>query len=485
VRWVLVLLVLSVFLAERARLGLSFPVPWADEGSFLFPALGFRDHWSFFAPEINPERHVMWMPPGFMVIQGLVFKVVHFSLDRARSLSALWLACAFACVAGIFRKYRTAAALPLLFLVFLLSPIFHVVGNTARMEALVLFISSAAFLLMSEGRAVGIALLVAGPLVHPNAIFPAVVGIPYFLFLRRNLGRPTRVEWAAFGAAALSWALYGLYVARHFPGFREDMINQLRFKTLITLEDGGPFVRMFFAPVLGPALALAGAAVVGRRFSAPTGPILALGAAFVLQTMIASGWLYEVYIGFGTLLAAIVVIETAAVGLEKSALSAASRRACVALAFLVTGAVAFVAARSSFEERSLTRAVVRRPGVQPPYYTMEDVDHVGQYLQKLSRERGDISIQFIPDGEGLVFEGIRSPALRFVQQTFYIGGFNVAVIHDSVWVPGYVHDLEYLNVSSLHHFVPPKVTLLRLRDESERWTILEWDDMSPSGEIQP
>src|SRR6185295_16060119 len=229
--------------------------------------------------------------------------------------------------------------------------------------------------------------------------------------------------------------------------------NQLRFKTLISLEDGGPLKRIFFPPVLGPALALAGAAYAGRRFALPTGPLLALAGAFVLQTMIASGWLYEVYIGFSTLLVAVAVIETAAVDLETRALSHRARRACVAIAFLLTGAVAFFAARSGFEERSLTRAVVRRPGVQPPYYTVEDVDAVGRYLQGLARERA-ISIQFIPDGEGLVFEQFRSPALRFVQQTFYIGGFNVAVIHDSVWFPSWVHDLEYLNVSALHHFAP-------------------------------
>src|SRR5205814_10396522 len=83
--YALVLAVFGVsFLWLRKVHELSYPVPWPDEGSFLWPTLAFRDHASLFAPELFPTREVFWMPPGFMVLEGLIFKIWTFSLGRAR-----------------------------------------------------------------------------------------------------------------------------------------------------------------------------------------------------------------------------------------------------------------------------------------------------------------------------------------------------------------------------------------------------------------
>src|SRR5689334_2756763 len=71
---------LAAYLVRRHLVGLRFPVPWPDEGSFLWQALAFRDRGSLFAPEVNPEREALWMPPGFLVLEGLLFKVLPFSL---------------------------------------------------------------------------------------------------------------------------------------------------------------------------------------------------------------------------------------------------------------------------------------------------------------------------------------------------------------------------------------------------------------------
>src|SRR5438477_10598474 len=64
----------AAYLIRRHVVGLRFPVPWPDEGSFLWQALAFRDRLSLRAPEVHPEREVMWMPPGFLVLEGLLFK---------------------------------------------------------------------------------------------------------------------------------------------------------------------------------------------------------------------------------------------------------------------------------------------------------------------------------------------------------------------------------------------------------------------------
>src|SRR5882724_2436943 len=106
--------VFLAYLVRRYVIDLRFPVPWPDEGSFLWQALAFRDGFSLFAPEVNPEREAMWMPPMFMVLEGLIFKVVPFSLEASRTLSALFVCGAVACVQVSLRRELARFVFPLL-----------------------------------------------------------------------------------------------------------------------------------------------------------------------------------------------------------------------------------------------------------------------------------------------------------------------------------------------------------------------------------
>src|SRR6185295_15131208 len=127
-------LVLGAYLVRRHLVGLRFPVPWPDEGSFIWQAIGLRDRMSLFAPEVNPEREVLWMPPGFLVLEGLLFKILPFSLDLARTLSALFVCCAVVAVYAALRRFEARLVYPLFAVLFLFCPIVHVAGNVARME---------------------------------------------------------------------------------------------------------------------------------------------------------------------------------------------------------------------------------------------------------------------------------------------------------------------------------------------------------------
>src|SRR5512142_1064509 len=106
---VLLGVVCAAYLFRRHQVDLRFPVPWPDEGSFLWQALAFRDRFSLFAPEVNPEREALWMPRGFMVLEGLFFAAVPFSLSAARSLSALFVCAAVVAVFACVRRSDTRA----------------------------------------------------------------------------------------------------------------------------------------------------------------------------------------------------------------------------------------------------------------------------------------------------------------------------------------------------------------------------------------
>jgi len=211
------------FLVVRSRVNYKFPVPWPDEASFLYQALSFRDGWTLFAPEIHPLREVLWMPPAFMVLEGLIFKVVPFSLGAARTLSGIYLLLAVVCFVktfesrGLLRQVILAGA-------FLATPLFLFAGNTARMETLVLLCVASGFLALHRGRFGGLGFLALAPLVHPVGLIPFAGGAAYWLVGVRR--RPVLARWEYFvlGAATSAWLIYGLHVLSHWEGFVDDFL---------------------------------------------------------------------------------------------------------------------------------------------------------------------------------------------------------------------------------------------------------------------
>jgi hypothetical protein len=471
------------FFVTRSQIELKRPVPWSDEGSFLWQALAFRDNWTLFAPELHPARHVLWMPPGFMVLEGAIFKILPFSLNAARSLSALFLCSAFACLAASFRRFRSAFGLLPVTVVFLFSPIFLVVGNVARMESLVLFVSMAGFLLFSRNNPVGLAVLALAPLVHPNGFFPLVGGVLYFLATFRERRPIPRPELVAFAVVALAWAAYGVYVAMHFPAFLEDIGNQLRSKKFVSSEGGGASARVRMPIVVVPVVLLALAAGFSRRLQTKTGAIAMLAAVFFVQSVLASGWLYEAYLVFALLLATIVVVETTAAILERATLENRSRTFALISVCVLAALVDRTVVHTPFLKRSLARTTVERPTLAPVYFTPADYDAVASTLKGLERDMGTISVQFIPEGEGLLFEKLRSKTLRFAQQTLYAGYFNVVVVHESVWSPRNEHELQLLHVFSMHPN-QPESTAFRSRDRTEHFLAFRWKP-GGAGTAQP
>jgi hypothetical protein len=461
------------FLVERSRIGLRRPVPWPDEGSFLWQALAFRDHWTLFAPELNPTRHVLWMPPGFMVLEGTIFKLVPFSLGASRSLSALFLCGAFACLAASFRHFRSALGLLAIAVMFLFSPIFLFAGNVARMESLVLCLTTAGFLLLARKRTVGLAVLALAPLVHPNGLFACAGGAAYFFATARERRPMLRFERVLFVLVAFAWVAYGVYVHAHFQGFLDDMRAQLRFKEFTSLSDGGPAARAQLSIVVVPTLLLVVAVIFAQGLHTATGALATLSAVFFAQTVLTAGWLYEVYAAYAVLLATTVVVESAAAAFERTSLGPVSRRIALVVACATAAVFGHWAVRAPFVERAFVQSAIFRPTLAPEYFTNGDYEAVANYLTLLEGKEGPISVQVIPDGEALLFERLRSNRLSFVQQTFYESRFDVAIVHESVWFPKFVHDLEVLHVLWLHA-EPPETVPLRSRDGTERILAYRW-----------
>lgn len=134
---------IAIFLHYRASY--SFPIPWADEAAFVYPAISFQQANSLHAPELNAQRAILWMPPGYMIVLGTIFKLVGFSFGLARALSLLFLIISAVFLFLILRKYRAPTIALLLCGLFLLNNVGILTGNVARMESLFLLIVFAGF----------------------------------------------------------------------------------------------------------------------------------------------------------------------------------------------------------------------------------------------------------------------------------------------------------------------------------------------------
>jgi hypothetical protein len=455
----------AAFLWARNKHELTYPVPWPDEGSFLWPALSFRDHFSLFAPELFPDREVFWMPPGFMVLEGLIFKIWSFSLGRARLLSAVFLLVALACVASMLRNSRVRIGHALILGVFLFSPIFQLAGNTARMECLVLLIASAGFSLMHAKRWAGPSVLALAPLIHPVGIAFLSVGVAYwFVFVRR--GRVLeRADKVALGVVLVAWVAFAMHVIPHFGLFYEDIATQVKFKSFVSEANGGAITRMLEPLMLVSAAVVASSIALAVRFGASVGALIALAIAALLAFVLTEGWLYDVYPAFGALLASLLLLETGSallsrLGPPSNELGNTAKLGLLAAVIWAVDAKWVVL--NPFLMRSVQSSTATAWDRDPSYLTANEHDQVANFLRGLREDDGrKTTVQFLPDADALLFEDARSPSVGFVQQTYYESKPDVLVLHRSPWFPPFIYELELMG------FVLRSGVLVQLEDWRE------------------
>ncbi|MBM4364509.1 MAG: hypothetical protein FJ104_17655, partial [Deltaproteobacteria bacterium] len=463
-----------VLLARRASVAFTYPVPWPDEGSFLWQALAFRDTGGLFTPELNPTREVLWMPPGYMVLHGLLYRVVPFSLGLARSVSGLCLVAAFGLLGVMYGKLDRRYVHALLAGISLNGPALLMVGNVARMESLVLLVACLGYALLDRGRPAGLLVLLLGPLVHPNGLYPLAAACLLAVVRRRDLDRPGIRTFALLAAVLAAWVTYGLYAARHADSFVADMVAQLRFKFYVSSAEGGPLGRLGEPVMIGTALALGVGTWLARRDGRRAEWLAALGGALWVQSISANGWLYDGYPAVAALVGAIVLVE----GLLGRVRGRAAALGVVG-ALVVTSAATVLF--SPFLQRSLDRVVVPRAERDPVYVTESDLAAVRAYLVAQHVPGQHLAVQCIPDADALFFEDLRSPALGFVQQTMFDARSSIVISHESPWFPDWIRGLELLKVFTLNGTEPTSRVLAERRG-GDRWIAY---DFRPPGARPP
>ncbi len=448
--WAVLGALLAGFVWHEGTLGLTYPMPWPDEALFLWQALAVRDNATLLAPELNEQRPIFLMPYGYMVLQGLVFKLTGFSLSWARTLSALYLAGTLVCVAAIARRFATRWAVLLLVLAFLSVPCVRFAGNTARMETLVTLAGAGGFVLLARGRwLAGMSMLALAPIVHPNGHFLVFGGIVYVAgtlamlrVYRRIEGRPPPAslrtwEWLVAGGAVLTWSWFLAYFAGHSADFFIDLARQLTWKSSEIEGSGTASDRMQSAWYWAPLLLVSSASLLATRFAPAVLPLAALSFCLQVRAIMTVGWNYECYTALAYLCSMILLVEVAVCALAEGFPRARALSAVSALAAGV--ALALLLFRAGKVAPTLLHTV-RQSAVQAPghdrsaYFSPRDYYAVTDYLsQEQAAAKRPLRVSFFPAADALLFADVRSPSLRISH--YWPGAPNpdVLIVHHSVW----------------------------------------------------
>lgn len=246
--------------------GNALPLPWPDEAAFFWPAVHWAQDGSLMAPELNPDRHLMWMPPGMMVALGTLFKVLPIRLAVARWASWAMLATGYVCCMLWFRRLKGGFLCAVLLSGFFLNGTFTAVGNVARMDAWLWAMVAAGFLLLHSvrpgwPRRLGWTLLAISPLMHPNGVyFLAAAGIAAAgCKLATRWKRPKAGKdiegtdqlaagrvWPWVLMVAAIWIAYLAYAAVHGEAWLADMAMQFSRK-----GSRSPWLNLLSWPVNG------------------------------------------------------------------------------------------------------------------------------------------------------------------------------------------------------------------------------------------
>jgi hypothetical protein len=220
--------------------GFKFPVPWDDEAFFLLQAYSFAKTNSLLSPYLSPERVVMWIPPGYLILMGMIFKLTAFSLRSARFVSLLFTFLSFTFVVKIIDVLKGNTFLKLAMFLFFLHPTFIAMANVGRQEAVYFALAIMSLYLLLSGRHLS-ALSVAAfsGLFHFNGIYVTVLSlIVIAVSCVKNRGhiekyitsQCRKMDLLIFTVTVLAWCAYAALAISNFNSLINDMTFQFAIK---------------------------------------------------------------------------------------------------------------------------------------------------------------------------------------------------------------------------------------------------------------
>lgn len=417
--------------------GLGLPLPWADECAFVFPAINLADQNTLFTPQLNPERHLMWMPPGYSFVLAAVFKLLPYSLTLARDISWFFVVLMFWGLLYMLKQAAPQWIVVGLASVFLLATDFVVAGNTARMDALLLCCVCWGWCFVLRGNTYyGIALLLISPLIHPNGLYYLTGALLYVVVVKRKTRRlPSLAEVLPIAMAVLLIGAYIVYVLQHQAEFAEDMRYQIVRKTsrdiMTRLRNDSTMVTLSVGYLLAFAACI--------KFSPYRIMMLAIGAISLLIQIVGLEMWYSIYVAVAALILLVVIM-----GLASDAIDQINARTILQRG--MTGVVLLTLLLWAYS-RGFIPSPKRYPDAMSwngmtmdadgEYLTTEERMNLVQRLNTLATLRPGTRVAFDPEGDALAVWSKNDCSFVPYYPKFTTTEPDVVVVHVTTFLPNW------------------------------------------------
>jgi len=470
---VTILTILGVYAWVHVMASFTLPVPWTDEAHFLWQSIAIQQNNTLAAPELNPDRILYGEPPAFMILSGLFFKVMGFSLFTARSISLVFVAVTFFLLGITWLQFKYSFFLLLLSGLFLLNRYFIVLGNVARPEALLLCLVVLAMVFLLRGQIMkSLAVVILSPLVHPNGIYFLIAVVMYLTFNYTEIWKSFR--WSRFDIVLLSitglfWICYVGFIVVGWDGFLIDM--QYQFTRKFVRNIGHTFISQINVAFI--ICLITSLAISIRKNLKPLSILLTFSFSSWLVNKIGQEMWYGVFDAVAFLLLSVSVFELAMQFLPKTS----AKRLAVGAVFLVVVSLNYAGGMVENIAGYPSNIVWSGMGMSDsiPYVTSDDLEAIRGFILSHSSDHAQMHIEFEPGGDGLLFYDLRGKNIQIyyahkATQIVPDRKPDLYIIHESKHMPPWWREYP-LNWAFTRAGIDkndPKF-ILRRRQNSEVW----------------
>lgn len=449
----------------------SYPIPWPDEGYFLWQAISFARNNSLVSPELNPNRPVFPNPPGYMIIVGIIFKITGFSFCIARKLSLVFMVLFFIVFTLMTHKYELQLVTLTFCGLFFISEVFVVIGNVARMEALVLLVVGLGFLLLQNKMYIkGIALLSVGPLIHPNGLYFVIAAFIYFVFNRQTKIENIKVnktDWFFILISIFLWLCFIVYVGINWEHFSSDISFLLKQK----LERGDLIRNLLSENNFLTFLLFIFCLKYGIKEQIPSTFLLSIGIPAWFINKVGKEMWYSIYNVLSYLVLSIVLLQITRHIIINTTKSKVKAYLCIALTaiYLIFWhcKVGRIENLNNYPfEMNWSEMAIQQ---EIPYIKDSDIEKIREFLNTYNSRNEPIYIQFFPGSDSLFFHDIEGDVFRLSQPLFFGRQPDILIVHMSKYMPEWWLNITQKEISRTGVDSIEEMNILFQRDDSERW----------------
>ena len=462
--------IIIIYILLNNLAGYTFPIPWADEGIFLWQSISIQENNTLIAPQLNPTRPLLLMPPGYMIFTGVLFKLIGFSLNAARNISLVLMIGVVIQIVLLTRKYSIKFITLLFIGLFFLNRYFLAIGNIARMEALLLFVVFLGFLLLQNKKDYeALAILALTPLIHPNGVYFLFAAIGYLLFTKRLRIHPkqlNRREQVLIIISLIIWLIYFVYILLHWDWFIHDITFQILRKsqrdilTKFFQENNFLFIIIYLFCL-----------AYGIKEKIPATFLLVIAAPAWLINKFGQEMWYAIFDIIAYLMLSIVVLHHA---LDLVADITKNRYIQKALVLLISILLIFWSYNNKrigklFDYPESIMWSDMRLSEDIPYINQSDTSEIQTLLEKYYNSTEPVYVQFAPSGDALLFHDLENESIHFSQPFFYPREPNLYIIHSSKFIPEWMNGRLQEELDNAGIDPTDDTNILFQRDETEIW----------------